>query len=178
MGEVYDKQGSLWNCSGEELDSMSRKNVIRVMFVCTGNICRSPMAEAVFRQLVREEGLEEQFEVASSGTGAWHVGERPHRGTQAILKDRSVPLDPQKRAQQFSRQDFARYDYVIAMDDLNVADLAWHGKQLPRLLEFAPEGTPLDVPDPYYSGGFDYVYDLVTAGSRGLLKHIREKEGV
>jgi protein-tyrosine phosphatase len=153
-------------------------HTIRVMFVCTGNICRSPMAEAVFRQIVKDEGLQDRFEVASSGTGAWHVGERPHYGTQAILKERDVPLEPAKRAQQLTRNHFETYDYVVAMDTLNVSDIARFGEAVPLLLSFAPESTPDDVPDPYYVGGFDYVFDLVTTGCRGLLQHIREKEGI
>ncbi len=151
---------------------------IRVMFVCTGNICRSPMAEAVFRQIVKDEGLQDRFEVASSGTDAWHVGERPHYGTQAILKDRDVALKPDKRAQQLTRDHFDTYDYVVAMDNLNVSDITRFGKHVPLLLSFAPEATLDDVPDPYYVGGFDYVFDLVTAGCRGLLQHIREQEGI
>jgi protein-tyrosine phosphatase len=152
------------------------KKRIRVMFVCTGNICRSPMAEAVFSHIVQEAGLQDHFEVASSGTDAWHVGERPHHGTQSILKKRAVALEPTKKAQQLIRSHFDEYDYVIAMDSLNVADMARFQSDVPLLLSFAPTDTPSDVPDPYYVGGFDYVYDLVLAGCRGLLAHICERE--
>lgn len=157
---------------------MPNENVIRVLFVCTGNICRSPMAEAVFQHLVKEAGLADRFEIASAGTGGWHAGERPHHGTQAILKNRGVALNPAKRAQQLSRNDFEHYKYIVAMDAINLADMAHYQREVPRLLDFAPDGTPQDVPDPYYVGGFDYVYDLVMQGCQGLLQHIRECEGV
>lgn len=158
---------------------MSTAEPIRVMFVCTGNICRSPMAEAVFRHLVEQAGLSERFEIASSGTGSWHAGERPHPGTQAVLQRNGVPMVSSKRAQQFQRGDFDRYDYIVVADAENLQDL--HLLQSPargqirRLLEFASFSGTLDVPDPYYTGGFDRVYDLVLEGSKGLLAHIREE---
>jgi protein-tyrosine phosphatase len=162
-------------------EPMSNKNPVRVMFVCAGNICRSPMAEAVFRHLVTDAGLAEQFEIASSGTGGWHVGERPHPGTQAVLQRNHVPLDD-KRAQQLGRADFQHYDYILVADEENLQDIQFrynptHPK-LWRLLEFAPESGKLNVPDPYYSGGFDEVYELVLAGSTGLLAYIREQENL
>ncbi len=151
---------------------------IRVLFVCLGNICRSPMAEAVFRQMVKEAGLETRIDVASAGTGGWHVGERPHRGTRTVLSANQIDIG-EKRAQQLSRTDLDAYDYIIAMDAENVSDIqALFGLKVPRLLEFAPSGGPLDVPDPYYNGKFDTVYQLVTAGSQGLLEYIRQQEGL
>jgi protein-tyrosine phosphatase len=157
---------------------MSSPKVIRVLFVCLGNICRSPMAEAVFRGLVKEAGLSDQIDVASAGTGGWHVGEPPHRGTVGILKENQIEVG-RKRAQQLTRSDVREYDYIVAMDAENQSDIqALYGKRVPRLMEFAPEGSPLDVPDPYYSGGFDHVYRLVLAGCQGLLAHIREQEGL
>lgn len=160
------------------MSKTSSNTPIRVLFVCTGNICRSPMAEAVFQHIVKEEGLADQFEIASSGTSGWHVGERPHSGTQNILKTYGVELAKNKRAQQLTRNDFETYDYIIAMDSINLSDMSHYSREVPRLLDFAPEGTPNDVPDPYYSGGFDYVYKLVEAGSRGLLNHIRAEKGI
>jgi protein-tyrosine phosphatase len=158
---------------------MSNQKPIRVMFVCAGNICRSPMAEAVFRHLVTEAGLAHRFEIASSGTGSWHAGERPHRGTQAILQKHAISVGD-KRAQQLTRDDLATYDYVLAADDENMHDIRALRVSAPgevrRLLDFAPNATVRDVPDPYYTGGFDRVYDLVLQSSQGLLTHIREKE--
>lgn len=147
------------------------------MFVCLGNICRSPMAEAVFRDLVEKKGLADQFEIASSGTGSWHIGERPHRGTQLILQTHHIDVGG-KRAQQLNRSDIQTYDYVIAMDASNARDVERSfGRKIPLLLEFAAETPTLDVPDPYYENNFDEVYQLVLAGCRGLLKHIQQAEG-
>jgi protein-tyrosine phosphatase len=155
---------------------MAGSKVIRVLFVCLGNICRSPMAEAVFRQLVKEAGLSDQIDVESAGTGAWHVGERPHPGTINILRQNQVDIGG-KRARQLSRSDFGNFDYIVAMDAENVEDIqALFGRKAPRLLEFAPQGSPMDVPDPYYTGSFDLVYQLVVAGCKGLLAEIRRKE--
>jgi protein-tyrosine phosphatase len=159
---------------------MSEKK-IGVLFVCMGNICRSPMAEAVFRHLVAAAGLADRFVIASVGTGAWHVGEPPHRGTMAVLASNRV--DPgAKRARQLEAADFARYRYILAMDDENLADMAAIGRGTPGqvrlLLDFAPQAGAREVPDPYYSGGFNHVYALVEAGCRGLLAHIREREGL
>lgn len=153
--------------------------VIRVLFVCLGNICRSPMAEGVFRQLVKEAGLANRIDTASAGTGGWHVGERPHRGTLAILKEHNIDLG-NKRSHQIIHSDLREYDYIVAMDSENVADIqALFGKRVPRLMEFILDNElPLDVPDPYYTGGFEQVYDLVEAGCRGLLAHIRKQVGI
>ena len=96
----------------------------------------------------------------------------------AILKQNSIDVGG-KRARQLSRSDLSEFNYIIAMDNENVEDIqALFGRRVPRLLEFAPKGSPLDVPDPYYTGGFDTVYQLVLAGSKGLLQHIREREGL
>ncbi len=151
---------------------------IKVVFICLGNICRSPMAEAVFQHLVQEQGLQDRFEITSAGTSSWHLGERPHSGTRQVLKAHEVQLNPEKRAQNVDLDKLDGYDYIIAMDRENAQELALHGKQVERLLEYAPEGYPLDVPDPYYTDRFEEVYQLVEAGARGLLEHIREQEGL
>jgi protein-tyrosine phosphatase len=140
------------------------------------------MAEAVFRSLVKEAGLSDCMDAASAGTGGWHVGERPHAGTLAVLRANQIDMGP-KRAQQLSRSDMSEYDYIVAMDAENVSDIqTFFGRRVPRLLEFAPpgelRGQELDVPDPYYTDGFEEVYRLVQAGCKGLLAQIREQEGV
>lgn len=149
---------------------------ISVMFVCLGNICRSPMAEAIFRKMVADRGLADRFTIASSGTGHWHLGEPPHVGTRLILSEQNIEVG-NKRSQLLKKEDFQNFEYVIAMAQENVDDIQYiHHKNVRRLLEFAPVGYTLDVPDPYYENNFEEVYDLVTAGCKGLLDYIIEKE--
>ncbi len=158
--------------------SEDTRAMIQVLFICLGNICRSPMAEAVMHQLVHDAGLDEHIRVDSVGVGAWHVGQPPHRGTQEVLRRHNIPYAG--RARQITADDVAHADYVIAMDGENVADvramlLAPADKHVHRLLDFAPVSLPRDVPDPYYDGSFDAVYHLVDAGCRGLLAHLRRE---
>ena len=156
--------------------------MVRVLFVCLGNICRSPMAEGVFGHLVAQAGLSEQISVDSAGTGSWHVGEPPHPGTRQVLHQHGIALD--STARQVDQADLRTADYIIAMDGENVRDLRRLDRQglldgkLRRLLDFAPPGGPRDVPDPYYDNDFDTVYRLVEAGSQGLLAHIRREHGL
>jgi protein-tyrosine phosphatase len=155
---------------------------ISVLFVCLGNICRSPTAEAVFRKIVDEEisknNLPFDIVIDSAGTGDWHIGRSPDSRAQSAGKQRGFDLSPLK-GRQVSRDDFSTFDYVLAMDDQNLKDLQKiaSGSQfkghLGLFLEFStmPER---EVPDPYYGGasGFDHVLDLVEDASRGLLTHI------
>lgn len=153
--------------------------MIHINFICLGNICRSPMAEAVFARLVAEAGLEEQIAVDSAGTGSWHIGESAHPGTRRVLQRHGI--DYSGRARQVTRDDMEPDHYVIAMDQSNLDELRRRYGDHPRLyrlLDFASDGTERDVPDPYYTGNFDYVYRLVEDGARGLLAHIRQEEGV
>lgn len=151
---------------------------ISVMFVCTGNICRSPMAEAVFRNMVEKKGLADRFTIASSGTGRWHVGEPPHIGTRLILSENNIEVG-NMRAQQLVVNDFSKFDYIVAMDQENIDDIqTYFKKNVKRLLDFAPQGYPADVPDPYYAHNFDEVFKLINAGCEGLLNFIIENEGL
>ncbi len=155
--------------------------MVRVLMVCMGNICRSPMAEAVFQHLVNQAGLQDKISVDSAGTGGWHVGERAHSGTLKELAKNNIPYHG--RARQFSRVDFENFDYIMAMDSDNLANI--HAKQpkdtqaeVRLFLEYAEGIDETEVPDPYYEGGFDHVYALVENASRGLLKEIRQKHNL
>lgn len=155
--------------------------MISVLFVCLGNICRSPMAEAVFRQMVWEAGLEKRIHIDSAGIGGWHEGEPPHRGTRKILETRGISHEG-IRARQISREDLDRFDIIVAMDSSNLSALRRMADKtsadLYLLTDFIPETDRSDVPDPYYTGNFEEVYELVEAGCRGLLQMIRKREGI
>jgi len=157
---------------------MNSAKKISVVFVCLGNICRSPMAEAVFNHLVDESGLTDQFEVTSGGTGGWHAGERPHLGTQKILLANQVPLNPAKRAQKVTASQLNNADYVIAMDRENLVNLRRLGVDAKLLLDFCENGHSKDVPDPYYNDNFEEVFNLVMEGCNCLLAEIRMKAGL
>ena len=154
---------------------------VRVCFVCLGNICRSPTAEATMRQLLAEARLTAHIEIDSAGTGGWHVGEPPDRRARAAAKRRGINVWGQAR--KVITRDFEYFDYVIAMDRSNRHDL-WRlaphdaGKSKIELLRNFDPDSPreADVPDPYYGGGdgFERVLDICEAACRGLLQHIRD----
>ncbi len=160
--------------------SSTPNGTVKVLFVCLGNICRSPMAEAVFRELVEKNNLRARFEIQSAGTGSWHAGERAHRGTREVLSRHGI--DPNGLvAKQVSQDMLDHADYVVAMDSENLSDLrSWQIDQakLSRLLDYATDINVRDVPDPYYDGRFELVYELTRLGSQGLLKHIREQHAI
>ncbi len=156
--------------------------MVNVLFVCSGNICRSPTAEGVFRALVERHGLAASIGVDSAATGSWHVGEAPDPRAREAARRRGFDLDRQ-RARQAEPEDFRRFDYIIAMDRRNrdrLARICPPGEEgrIRLFLEFAPETGLSEVPDPYYGGGggFERVLDLVEAASRGLLARIREHD--
>ena len=154
--------------------------MIRVLFVCLGNICRSPMAEAVFRRLVEEADLADQFEIDSAGLGSWHVGEPAHPGTREVLAEHGIEYRGRSRLVQAQELNDPQL-YVIAMDNSNMRTLRSRFGDHPRLyrlLDFSSQQAEEEVPDPYYSGNFEYVYRLVLDGCRGLLDTIREREGI
>jgi protein-tyrosine phosphatase len=156
--------------------------VTRILFVCMGNICRSPTAEGVMRRLLEDEGLTDRFELDSAGTGDWHAGQPPDARASEAAARRGVTLDG--AARQVRRGDFERFDLLIAMDRRNVRDLlalapdedAAEKVRLLREFDPASAGAPdVDVPDPYYGGdhGFETVLDMVEASCRGLLAELR-----
>ena len=150
----------------------------RILFVCLGNICRSPTAEGVMRGLVREAGLDGQIEVESAGTAGYHVGDPPDPRSVAAAAERGVDLD--SRARQVSEADFNGFDLVVAMDRSNYEELRAlapddESEERVRLLrEFDPRSDGLDVPDPYYGGadGFEEVLDIVARSCAALLEEV------
>lgn len=151
---------------------------LRILFVCMGNICRSPTAHGVFRKLVVEHGLTHRIEIDSAGTHAYHVGEQPDRRARQTARERGIEIDD-LRARLVERADFDLFDYVVAMDQDNYRNLerlcpTGRETKLKLFMEFAPELRVRDVPDPYYGGqnGFDQVFDLVEAAARGLLSEL------
>jgi len=151
---------------------------MKVLFVCLGNICRSPTAEGVFRQMVREAGLEARIEIDSAGTGDWHVGKAPDARTRAAALRRGYDLSS-LRARQVSAADFSRYDLVLAMDAANLRDLKrLRGSSGAAELDLFLRRYELEideVPDPYYGGedGFEQVLDLVERACDGLLMEVK-----
>lgn len=152
----------------------------RLLFVCLGNICRSPTAEAVMRHLVKEHGWQDAFDIDSAGTGDWHAGEPPDRRSAAVGARRGIPLSG--RARQVRADDFTRFDLLLAMDAQNQKDLLALApspearSRVHLLRDFDPGGTKgLGVPDPFYGGpeGFDHVFDVCLAACEGLLHHLR-----
>ncbi|KGR91779.1 protein tyrosine phosphatase [Ureibacillus massiliensis 4400831 = CIP 108448 = CCUG 49529] len=151
--------------------------MMRVLFVCLGNICRSPMAEAVMRDLVENNGLSDEITVDSAATSGWHVGEAPHKGTLSKLKEYQISTTGIK-ARQLQESDFEQFDYIIGMDSSNVRNIREmlgqpdHPKIF-RFLDLTPHKK--DVPDPYYTGDFQETYDLVKEGCEVLLKKIMKE---
>lgn len=155
--------------------------MVRVLFVCLGNICRSPMAEGVFRHVVQTAGLGHSIEIDSAGTHAYHVGECPDPRAQATAARYGVDISG-LRGRQALAADFDRFHYVLAMDRENLANLericpAPHRDKLRLFMEFAPEWPEREVPDPYFGGeaGFSRVLDMIEAAAEGLLADIRER---
>ena len=149
-----------------------------VLFVCLGNICRSPLAEGVFRHLVAERGLSDRFRIDSCGTGGWHVGEAPDRRSVQVALDHGIDIGSQ-RSRQLDGDDYRRFDWLVAMDESNASTMR---RRAPRdatahillFTDLVPACRYDGVPDPYYGGerGFEDVYDLLQSGAEPLLDRI------
>jgi len=154
--------------------------MVKVLFVCLGNICRSPTADGVFRKLLADRGLTDRITVDSCGTGDWHIGKAPDQRAQAAASKRGYDLSV-LRARTVHSGDFDQFDFILAMDESNLRDLLdmaplhLHGK-IRLFLEYAPNAGLTAVPDPYYDGdgGFEHVLDLVEEACDGLLETIKE----
>ncbi len=155
---------------------------VRVNFVCLGNICRSPVAEGVFRTLVERAELEDYFDIASTGTGSWHVGEQADARMRETAKKHGVSL-ASHRAQQFEPEHLESFDHIFAMDKSNLKDVLAldasdnYGNKVRLFREFDPEPGDYQVPDPYYGGaeGFENVFQIVERTSRMLLHRLVEE---
>lgn len=162
-------------------EGKKRDLMVNVLFVCMGNICRSPTAEGVFSKLVEEQGLAEKIGIDSAGTHAYHTGEAPDSRAQQSALKRGINIGS-LRARKAIAKDFGRFDYVIAMDYDNLSHLESicpeeHVEKLSLFLEYGSQSDIKEVPDPYYGGplGFERVLDLVEDASRGLLEAILER---
>ena len=156
-------------------------HMVKVLFVCMGNICRSPTAHGVFRALVEKAGLTGDIDIDSAGTHAYHVGNPPDRRAQATARERGIDLSDLV-ARRVMAEDFDVFDYVVAMDQDNYISLSEicpdrHLDKIHLFMDFAMQMRTREVPDPYYGGpaGFERVFDLVEAASEGLLRDIRQR---
>ncbi|WP_020210364.1 low molecular weight protein-tyrosine-phosphatase [Gilvimarinus chinensis] len=154
---------------------------VKVLFVCLGNICRSPTAEGLFRAELAKQQLVDEVATDSAGTAAWHVGKAPDTRAIAAAAERGINISS-LRARQVDAADFEAFDYVLAMDESNLMDLkalrpAHYTGTLALFLDFAADAAEREVPDPYYGGaeGFEHVLDLVEQASVGLLEDIRKR---
>ncbi|MCI8949577.1 MAG: low molecular weight phosphotyrosine protein phosphatase [Lachnospiraceae bacterium] len=151
--------------------------MIKILFVCHGNICRSPMAEFVMKDMVKRAGLENNFYIASAATSTEEIGNPVHRGTREKLKSVGISTSG-KQAVQLKRQDYDKYDYLIGMDNWNIRNMLRilggdPEKKVFKLLEFA--GSSAEVADPWYTGDFESTYRDVVRGCQGLLNRIQER---
>jgi protein-tyrosine phosphatase len=157
---------------------------VSVLFVCLGNICRSPTAHGVFQGMLDNSGLGQAISVDSAGTGDWHIGHSPDQRTAQVAASKGYDLSS-LRARLVTSDDFSQFDYVIAMDGANLKDLkamqpASYSGYLGLFLDFSAQNSYSEVPDPYYGGedGFELVFSLVEEASRGLLEHIQANHGI
>ncbi len=154
--------------------------MVRVLFICLGNICRSPLAQGVFEEIVRRQGFEDEVFVDSAGTGSWRVGHPPDERAQRSASLRGLDISVQ-RARRVTLEDCDRFDYILTMDETNYEAVAalcrGGGAEVRPFLDYAPDRVETEIPDPFYGGseGFDRVLDLVEEASEGLLEEIKKK---
>ena len=156
-----------------------------MLFVCLGNICRSPLAEGILIHLIKEQGLEEKIAVDSAGTANYHIGERPDPRTIQNAFENGVELP--SRARQFSRDDFSRFDYIIPMDSSNRNNIQYlentesnPSYKIIKMRSFDPQNKNADVPDPYYGGeeGFQNVFEILYRSNQSFLNYLIEQHNL
>ena len=156
---------------------------VKVLFVCMGNICRSPTAHGVFQALVDKHGLGDVIQVESAGTHSYHVGNPPDGRSQATARQRGIDLSG-LTARRFVSADFTEFDYLLGMDDSNIADMraikpADARARLQLMLEYSQKFAETEVPDPYFGDdGFELVFDMIDDAALGLLQHIRSEHRI
>ena len=158
---------------------MPERTARRILFICMGNICRSPMAEGIFLHKVRARGIHDDFEVDSAGTGGWHAGDPPDHRSIEVAHENGVRLV--SRARQVDREDFNSYDLLICMDEENARELARMGcppEKIKLLMSYDEDSHHDDVPDPYYGGpeGFTLMFELIDSAMDRLLERMRPEE--
>jgi len=162
---------------------MPLQQPVKVLFVCMGNICRSPTAHGVFQSLVDEQGLGGSIQVDSAGTHSYHIGSPPDLRSQAMAQSRGVDLAG-LRARRFVSTDFTEFDYLLGMDHTNLADMLAlkpdaTGARVKLMLEYSDRFEQQEIPDPYFGeDGFDLVFDMIDDAARGLLRDIRSQHGI
>ena len=147
---------------------------ISIVFVCLGNYCRSPMAEAIFNTLVETDGSDGVFEVSSAGTKDWDVGLRPDLRTQSLLEEHSYALSPHKHARLIAKDEIKTADYLIAMSQ-RVADDLGNGKNVHLLLDFTPDIPSKDIPDPYPTNTFPQAFNLIEHGVKAFYAFLKQE---
>jgi protein-tyrosine phosphatase len=162
---------------------MPLQQPVKVLFVCMGNICRSPTAHGVFQSLVDEQGLGESIQVDSAGTHSYHIGSPPDLRSQAMAQSRGIDLTG-LRARRFVTTDFTEFDYLLGMDHANLADMLAlkpdaTGARVKLMLDYSDRFEQQEIPDPYFGeDGFDLVFDMIDDAARGLLRDIRSQHGI
>lgn len=156
------------------IKAQETKSKISILFVCHGNICRSPMAEYIFRDKIEKLGFADQFHIESAATSTEEIGNPPHHGTQKILSDLGISCYG-KRARQITKKDYDSYDYLIGMDDMNIRNMrrVWRddpADKIHKFLEFA--GRTDNIADPWYTGNFDRTYADIVEASDGLIDYL------
>ncbi len=148
------------------------KGKLKIVFVCLGNYCRSPMAEAIFKHLAHEDDILDQFDISSAGTKDWDIGMRPDRRSQRLLQNNGYPLDPDKRARQITPDEIKEADYLIAMSE-SVAEELRDGKNVFLLMNFDEKTDVKNIPDPYPSNSFPQAFALIEQGTKAFYQQIK-----